>query len=337
MAVPTVSQTKTWNPDVLSGQADEWRTLGDAINQQVDAFSRSVDSTKAHWGGKAADKARDTATDIETMARQTAKAVMAASDAAQAGTGQISAARDVVVAAVTDAETAQFVVADDGSVTISPTLFQTAVLALGGNMITAMIVLQGKAKQHESSIKSALTVLGAADDNVTAAIDTAFGSLPGGTGAGGETAIRPQSSSDPWPSRAITGASAGLGAASHRIADQVVPSGAHAAVTGSAAERAVAKDALKTVGHASFVGGMVADGFGGYSDWKDGKSSAGEATVGALGSFGGGAAGGALAGAAVGSFLGPVGTGVGAGVGAIIGSEVGKKAAEGLWHAFGGD
>lgn len=116
-----------------------------------------------------------------------------------------------------------------------------------------------------------------------------------------------------------------------------MPSGAHAAVRGSLLERVAAEDALKAVGRVSFLGGVTADIYGGFQDWEDGKASASEATVGVVGSVGGGAAGGALAGAAVGSFFGPVGTGVGAGVGAIIGSEIGKQAAQGLWHALGGD
>lgn len=327
MATPTVSQAEVWQPSTLRDQATDWRRQGEVVNDQLDSFSRTVDGTRDHWSGDSANVGRSTAEDIGTYGKLVANALIAASDAAQSAAGAIEGAKSVVLAAVNAARGEQFTVADDGSVSVSPALVMTAIATLGENALAGIAALQVKADQHSQAIKSALQALGGADEQASGNIKAAFADIDG----------KAQSPPDPWPGRAVTGATAGVGEASKRTMEDLFPTGKHAAVSGTEGERLLAKGALKGAARFSMVGGFVTDGYDGYSDWKDGTSSGGEAVTGVAGAVGGGALGGAMAGAAVGAFAGPVGAGVGAGVGAIIGSELGKKAAQGLWHAFGGD
>ncbi|NLU84719.1 hypothetical protein [Rhodococcus sp. HNM0569] len=303
----------------------EWRDHAHTLRVQVDAFTRAVDGTRDHWDGDAADAARTKAEQITSVGNRTVETLLRAADAAQEGALRIGAARDAALRAVNAARGEGFDVADDGTATTSTAMFQTAVATDPATVIIAMAALESKAAEHSAAIKNALRTLGESDADVGKTVEAAF-----------EDTVA-DSTSSAWPGRAVTGATAGLGQAAARTADDLMPSGAHAAVKGSVAERATAVDGLKIAGRASFYGGVVADAYGGYSDWKEGKATATEATAGAVGSFGGGAAGGALAGAAVGSFAGPIGTGVGAGLGAIIGSELGKDAALGLVHLFDDD
>lgn len=200
MATPTVSQAESWQPNSLDGLAAEWRRHGDAVAQQVDQFKREVDGTRQHWSGEGADKSRTKADQIETNGTAIARALRTASDAARAAADSLAEAKNAAVSAVNAARTEQFIVADDGSVSPSPAMIQTAIAALGERAAATIALMKVKAGHHEDAIKSALKALGKADEEAAAAIKSAFADIDG------DPTTHPQVPSDPWPNRAVTGA-----------------------------------------------------------------------------------------------------------------------------------
>ncbi|WP_433608627.1 alpha/beta hydrolase [Prescottella agglutinans] len=177
MTAPTVSQARSWAPAVLARQADEWRRAGGVLDRDLGVFARAAASTREHWGGVAADAARARADEVLALGTRTASVLHAAASAADGAADALDLARAAVLAAVDAARSEGFDVGDDGAVAVSPALVPTFVQSgIGG--VVARAVLEHRAGQHRSVIRSALGELGAADGRARSLIDSAFAELP---------------------------------------------------------------------------------------------------------------------------------------------------------------
>ncbi len=177
-----IGKTQALKGDVgaLRAQAEEFRANGKLLQQENLNAVRVLGEKLTSWFGDAATKAGESMGQAERQVRKIADAHSDAASAADAGADGIEGYQLLARREITRAESEDFDVAEDGSVT-SP----SALLYLRGDVepeqvVTAQHALDEKARQFEASIKQHLAGMAVEDAKVAAAISSAFEGLSEG-------------------------------------------------------------------------------------------------------------------------------------------------------------
>ncbi|GFG54966.1 alpha/beta hydrolase [Mycolicibacterium agri] len=154
MTRPTVAQAQAWRPDALLETADDWDAAAADLQSRLDAAFERVAKSKEFWTGSAGDNARRNAEAIAAAGALVTRCLITAAVAARDGSGQLTSARNDVMAVVNTARAEGFAVGDDGSVT--------------GGAASPLVALSGGSSQAAAEmlttrIAAALDRLGAAD------------------------------------------------------------------------------------------------------------------------------------------------------------------------------
>lgn len=177
-----IGKTQALEGDVgaLRAQAEEFRANGKLLRDENSIAVRVLGDLFGSWFGDAATAAGESMGRAEQQVRRISDAHADAADAADAGADgiegyQLLARRDIL-----RAESEDFTVAEDGSVTAPPALLYVRGDADPEQVVTAQHALDEKARQYEASIKQNLAGMAAEDAAAAAAISGAFEGLSEG-------------------------------------------------------------------------------------------------------------------------------------------------------------
>lgn len=176
MTRPAVSHAEAWRPDSLRRLADEWDEAARVASSQADAATAEIHRAGTRWAGATADVADREAQRLAAVADAVARMLVLGAVAARDGAGQMAAAQAVVLQRVAEARDGGFVVADDGTVTLSADPDGLLVAMSGGDPAAARELAKARAQRLSAQIAEALDRLGAADADAARDIDEAFAS-----------------------------------------------------------------------------------------------------------------------------------------------------------------
>ncbi|MCV7225218.1 alpha/beta hydrolase [Mycolicibacterium komossense] len=173
MTRPTVTQARQWRPERLREVADAWDDAAGHLQTEVDELRRSADEGRDGWAGTAAATGWERLASAQMAATAMTRGFVAAAVAARDGAARIAAARDEVLAVLSDAD--GYRVADDGTVAppdgdAAPLLRLTS----GGDERVAQLMMAMRATELTDLLRTALDRLGAADTETAHDIDQAF-------------------------------------------------------------------------------------------------------------------------------------------------------------------
>ncbi|MGC0366121.1 uncharacterized protein YukE [Rhodococcus sp. 27YEA15] len=174
----TVSKARSWNTSALDAQAALWAAASESVDDQRRALSNRVSESPDFWRGRGADAMRQSADELGIDTVVLVSSLADTSEAARLGSADIAAARGHVLGCVAAAESAGFVVADDGAVTVPPDLYVWIVTEAGPDGAdAAKAELERLAREHEQTIREALNGLEEADRSAASAVNAAAGNL----------------------------------------------------------------------------------------------------------------------------------------------------------------
>jgi hypothetical protein len=161
--LPGLSQVKAWSPDYLDQAATHWSSTATTWDDAyAEAFRQAQSPGGTVWTGTAADAAVETVGLDKAQVVGATDALQAAATAARTGAGELSAATESVLEAVSAAENAGFTVGEDYSVTP-----RQAVPAY------AQAAQQAAAQSFAVNIRSQVLNLMSTDEQVAAQISSA--------------------------------------------------------------------------------------------------------------------------------------------------------------------
>jgi len=163
----------------LRAQAEEFRANGKLIQDESGNASRVVSDLLTSWFGDAAAAAADSMSRTEQQVRTIFDAHSEAADAADAGANGIEGYQLLARQGILAAESEDFTVAEDGSVTAPSALLYVQGDADPAQVVAAQHALDEKARQYEASIKQNLAGMTDADAETALAINSAFEGLAG--------------------------------------------------------------------------------------------------------------------------------------------------------------
>ncbi|MCJ0906385.1 hypothetical protein [Rhodococcus sp. ARC_M6] len=174
----TVSTARAWDTSALDVQSELWSRASETLDDKRSRFTNRVLDSPEFWRGIGGDAMRRTGDGIGSSAGRLVSSLADVSNATRAGSVNIAAARQYVLDCVSDAQRAQFVIADDGSVTVPPDLYLWIAAEAGPEgAAVAKRVLEENAREHERRIKEALQNLDQVDRDAASALDAAVGGL----------------------------------------------------------------------------------------------------------------------------------------------------------------
>lgn len=177
-----IGKTQALEGDVgaLRAQAEEFRANGKLLRDGNGIAVRVLDDLLASWFGEAANAAAESIGRAEQQVRKISDAHSDAADAADAGADGIEGYQLLAREHITRAESEDFTVAEDGSVTAPSALLYVRGDADLGQVVAAQHALDEKARLYEASIKQNLAGMAAEDAEAAEAISSAFGVLSEG-------------------------------------------------------------------------------------------------------------------------------------------------------------
>jgi hypothetical protein len=177
-----IGKTQALEGDVgaLRTQAEEFRANGKLLQDENGIAARVLGDLVASWFGAAADAAADSMGRAEQQVRKISDAHSDAADAADAGADGIEGYQLLAREAIRRAESEDFTVAEDGSVTAPSALLYVRGDAEPEQVVAAQHALDEKARQYEASIKQNLAGMAAEDAEAAEAISSAFEGLSEG-------------------------------------------------------------------------------------------------------------------------------------------------------------
>jgi Calpain family cysteine protease len=175
-----IGKTQALEGDVgaLRAQAEEFRANGKLLQDGNGIAVRVLGDLLASWFGEAANAAAESIGRAEQQVRKISDAHSDAADAADAGADGIEGYQLLAREYIMRAESEDFTVAEDGSVTAPSALLYVRGDADLGQVVAAQHALDEKARLYEASIKRNLAGMAAEDAEAAEAISRAFGSLP---------------------------------------------------------------------------------------------------------------------------------------------------------------
>jgi hypothetical protein len=165
--LPGLSQVKAWSPDYLDQAATQWSSTATTWDDAyAEAFRQAQSPGGTVWTGDAADAAVETVGLDKAQVVGASDALQAAATATRTGSGELSAARESVLEAVSAAENAGFTVGEDYSVTP-----RQAVLAY------VQAAQRAAAQSFAANIRAQVLTLMSTDTQVAAQITSAAAGL----------------------------------------------------------------------------------------------------------------------------------------------------------------
>ncbi|MBB4911166.1 C2 family cysteine protease [Actinophytocola algeriensis] len=161
----------------LRAQAEEFRVNGKLLRDGNETAVRVLGDLLGTWFGDAANAADESMGRAEQQVRKLSDAHSDAADAADAGAAGIEGYQSLARAAILRAESEDFTVAEDGSVTAPSALLYVRGDADPEQVVTAQHALDEKARQYETTIKQNLAGMATEDAEAAAAISSAFEGL----------------------------------------------------------------------------------------------------------------------------------------------------------------
>lgn len=177
-----IGKTQALEGDVgaLRAQAEEFRVNGKLLQEGNLIAVRGLGDLLISWVGDAAKAAAESMGRAEQQVRKISDAHSDAADAADAGADGIEGYQLPARRGIMRAESEDFKVAEDGSVTAPSALLYVRGNADPEQMVAAQHALDEKARQYEASIKQNLAGMAAEDAEAAAAISSAFAGLSEG-------------------------------------------------------------------------------------------------------------------------------------------------------------
>jgi hypothetical protein len=177
-----IGKTQALEGDVsaLRAQAEEFRANGKLLLDGNRTAARSLGELSASWFGDAANAAAESMGRTELRVRRISDAHLDAADAAASGADAIEGYQLLARMGITQAESEDFTVAEDGSVTAPSALLYVRGEADPEQLVAAQHALDEKARQYETSIKRNLAGMAAQDVEAAEAISGAFEGLSEG-------------------------------------------------------------------------------------------------------------------------------------------------------------
>lgn len=177
-----IGKTQALEGDVgaLRAQAEEFRANGKLLQDGNGIAVRVLGDLLASWFGDAANAAAESMGRAEQQVRKISDVHSDAADAADAGADGIEGYQLLARKAIMRAESEDFTVAEDGSVTAPSALLYVRGDADPEQVVAAQHALDEKARQYEASIKQNLAGMAAEDAEAAEAISSAFEGLSEG-------------------------------------------------------------------------------------------------------------------------------------------------------------
>lgn len=177
-----IGKTQALQGDVgaLRAQAEEFRANGKLLQEGNGTTVRVLGDLLTTWFGDAATAASESMGRTEQQVRKISDAHSDAADAAEAGADGIEGFQLLAREDIKLAESEDFTVAEDGSVTAPSALLYVRGEADPEQVVSAQHALDEKARQYEASIKQNLAGMAAEDAEAAAAISSAFDGLSEG-------------------------------------------------------------------------------------------------------------------------------------------------------------
>ncbi len=177
-----IGKTQALEGDVgaLRAQAEEFRANGKLLQDENGIAARVLGDLVTSWFGDAATAAAESMGRAEQQVRTISDAHADAADAAEAGADGIEGYQLLARKVILQAESEDFVVAEDGSVTAPSALLYVRGDADPEQVVTAQHALDEKAREYEASIKQNLAGMATEDAEAAAAISSAFEGLSEG-------------------------------------------------------------------------------------------------------------------------------------------------------------
>jgi len=178
----TIGKTQALRGDVgaLRAQAEEFRANGLLLRDGNRTAVRVLGDLLGTWFGVAADAATESMGRTEQQVRTLSDAHVDAADAADAGAAGIEGYQSVARTTILRAESEDFAVAEDGSVTAPSAMLYVPADAEPEQVVAAQHALDEKARQYETTIKQNLAGMTTEDARAAAAIGNAFAGLSEG-------------------------------------------------------------------------------------------------------------------------------------------------------------
>ncbi|MPZ81442.1 MAG: hypothetical protein GEV28_13975 [Actinophytocola sp.] len=178
----TIGKTQALEGDVgaLRAQAEEFRANGKLLQEGNRIAARVLGDLSTSWFGDAATAAAESMGRAEQQVRTISDAHSDAADAADAGADGIEGYQLLARKGIMQAESEDFTVTEDGSVTAPSALLYVRGDADAEQVVAAQHALDEKARQYEASIKQNLAGMAAEDAEAAAAISNAFEGLSEG-------------------------------------------------------------------------------------------------------------------------------------------------------------
>lgn len=177
----TIGKTQALTGDVgaLRTQAEEFRANGKLLQDESGIAVRVLGDLVTSWFGDAATAATESMGRAEQRVRTISDAHTDAADAASAGADGIEGYQLIARKGILQAESEDFTVTEDGSVTAPSALLYVQGDAAPEQVVAAQHALDEKARQYEASIKQNLAGMATEDAAAAAAISSAFEGLSG--------------------------------------------------------------------------------------------------------------------------------------------------------------
>jgi hypothetical protein len=177
-----IGKTQALEGDVgaLRAQAQEFRANGKLLRDENVVAVRVLGNLFGSWFGAAATAAGESMGRAERQVRKLSDAHSDAADAAAAGADGIEGYQLLARRDIKRAESEDFTVAEDGSVTAPSALLQVSGTADAEQVVVAQHALDERARQYEASIKKNLAGMAVEDAKAAAAISSALEGLSEG-------------------------------------------------------------------------------------------------------------------------------------------------------------
>jgi len=171
-----IGKTQALEGDVsaLRAQAEEFRANGELLREGNRSAVRLLGGLSASWFGDAANAAAESMGRAEQQVRKISDVHSDAADAADSGADAIEGYQLLARMGIRQAESEDFTVAEDGSVTAPSALLYVRGAADAEQLLVAQHALDEKARRYEVSIKQNLAGMAAEDAETAAAISSAF-------------------------------------------------------------------------------------------------------------------------------------------------------------------
>lgn len=177
-----IGKTQALQGDVgaLRTQAEEFRANGKLLQEGNRSTVRVLGDLLTSWFGDAANAAAESMGRAEQQVRKISDAHSDAADAADSGADGIEGYQLLARQGIVRAESEDFRVSEDGSVTAPSALLYVRGDVDPEQVVAAQHALDERARQYEASIKQNLAGMAAEDAEAAAAISGAFDGLSEG-------------------------------------------------------------------------------------------------------------------------------------------------------------